>query len=172
MVLLTAIWGGSFTFVKLGLRDLPVFGSICLRFALAAGILTVYCRVTGIPIWYTGRNARYLLASAAAFAWGQALLYLGLNLTTAGRGSIFFNTQPFFTLLLMPLFIPEETFTARKLVGTAVAFSGVVLLFLERLAAAAAGRCWAISSRCWQPWAGRRTTSSPSAWCDRCARPR
>ncbi len=69
MVLLTAIWGGSFTLVMLGLRDLPVFGSICLRFALAATILTVYCRVTGIPIWYTGRNARYLLAGAAAFSF-------------------------------------------------------------------------------------------------------
>ncbi|HET7876171.1 MAG TPA: DMT family transporter [Methylomirabilota bacterium] len=141
MVVLTAIWGGSFTFVKLGLRDLPVFGSICLRFLLAAGILTVYCRWTGIPLWYTGRSARYLLASAAAFAWGQSLLYLGLNLTTAGRGSIFFNTQPFFTLLLLPLFIPEETFTARKLVGTVVAFSGVVLLFLEKLGG---GSGWAL----------------------------
>jgi len=39
MVLLTAIWGGSFTLVKLGLRDLPIFGSICLRFVLAAGPL-------------------------------------------------------------------------------------------------------------------------------------
>ena len=141
MVGLTAIWGGSFTFVKLGLRDLPVFGSICLRFVLAAVILMVYCRLTGVPLWYTGRNARYLLAGAAAFAWGQALLYLGLNLTTAGRGSIFFNTQPFFTLLLLPLFIPEETFTARKLLGTAVAFAGVVLLFLEKLGG---GSGWAL----------------------------
>jgi drug/metabolite transporter (DMT)-like permease len=141
MVLLTAIWGGSFTFVKLGLRDLPVFGSICLRFVLATAILTVYCRWTGTPLWYSGRTARYLLAGAAAFAWAQALLYLGLKLTTAGRGSIFFNTQPFFTLLLLPLFIPEETFTARKLLGTAVAFSGVILLFLEKLGG---GSSWAL----------------------------
>ncbi len=133
MVLLTAIWGGSFTFVKLGLRDLPVFGSISLRFGLAAAILTVYCRWKGVPLWYTGRNARYLLVGAGAFAWSQALLYLGLNLTTAGRGSIFFNTQPFFTLLILPLFFPEETITSRKLFGTAVAFTGVVLLFFEKL---------------------------------------
>ena len=50
MVLLTAIWGGSFTFVKLGLRDLPVFGSICLRFLLASVILTIYCRWTAVPV--------------------------------------------------------------------------------------------------------------------------
>jgi drug/metabolite transporter (DMT)-like permease len=141
MVLLTAIWGGSFTFVKLGLRDLPVFGSICLRFLLASVILTIYCRWTAVPLWYTGRNARYLLAGAGAFAWGQALLYLGLTVTTAGRGSVFFNTQPFFTLLIMPLFIPEERFTARKLLGTVVAFSGVVLLFLEKLGG---GGGWAV----------------------------
>ncbi|HET8577366.1 MAG TPA: DMT family transporter, partial [Methylomirabilota bacterium] len=128
MVLLTAIWGGSFTFVKLGLRDLPVFGSLCLRFVLATAILALYCRRVGTPLWYTGRRARYLLVGAAAFAWSQALLYLGLTLTTAGRGSIFFNTQPFFTLLILPLFFPEETVTARKLFGTVVAFSGVVLL--------------------------------------------
>jgi len=133
MVLLTVIWGGSFTFVKLGLRDLPVFGSICLRFLLASVILAIYCRWMAVPLWYTGRKARYLLAGAGAFAWGQALLYLGLTVTTAGRGSVFFNTQPFFTLLIMPLFIPEERFTARKLLGTVVAFSGVVLLFFEKL---------------------------------------
>jgi drug/metabolite transporter (DMT)-like permease len=133
MVLLTAIWGGSFTFVKLGLRDLPVFGSLCLRFVLATAILVAYCRRTGTPLWYTGRDARYLLVGAAAFAWSQALLYLGLGLTTAGRGSVFFNTQPFFTLLILPLFFPEETVTRRKLLGTVVAFSGVVLLFLEKL---------------------------------------
>lgn len=141
MVLLTAIWGGSFTFVKLGLRDLPIFGSISLRFTLAAVILAVYCRSRGVPLWYTGRNAQYLLVGAGAFAWSQALLYLGLNLTTAGRGSIFFNTQPFFTLLLLPLFFPEETITSRKLVGTALAFSGVVLLFFEKIGG---GGGWAL----------------------------
>ena len=142
MVLLTAIWGGSFTFVKLGLRDLPVFASLCLRFVVATAILVAYCRRTRTPLWYTGRNARYLLIGAGAFAWSQALLYLGLALTTAGRGSIFFNTQPFFTLLILPLFFPEEAVTSRKLLGTVVAFSGVVLLFLEKLGA---GSGWALA---------------------------
>ncbi len=141
MVLLTAIWGGSFTVVKLGFRDLPVFASLFLRLAVATLILLAYSRSRGIPLRYGRRANGLLLAGAAAFVWGQALLYVGLTLTTAGRGSIFFNTQPFFTLLLMPLFIPEERFTLRKLVGTIVAFSGVVLLFLEKIGG---GSAWTL----------------------------
>jgi drug/metabolite transporter (DMT)-like permease len=132
MVLLTAIWGGSFTFVKVGLRDLPVFASLFLRLALAAALLAGYSRWARIPLRYDREANWFLAASAGAFVWGQALLYLGLTQTTAGRGSIFFNTQPFFTLLLLPLFVPEERLTARKWAGTALAFAGVVLLFLER----------------------------------------
>jgi drug/metabolite transporter (DMT)-like permease len=138
MALLTAIWGGSFTFVKVGLRDLPVFGSLALRLLVAAGLLFLYSRWAGVPLRYGARGNRFLLAGTAAFVWSQSLLYLGLALTTAGRGSIFFNTQPFFTLLLMPLFVPEEALTARKLSGTALAFGGVVLLFLEKIGGARA----------------------------------
>ena len=135
VVLLTAIWGGSYTFVKVGFRDLPVFGSLSLRMVVASAILLIYSRSAGIPLWYSGRGNRFLLAGTGAFVWSQVLLYLGLTLTTAGRGSIFFNTQPFFTLAALPFFVREESFTLRKLGGTALAFGGVVLLFAERLGA-------------------------------------
>ncbi|MBI2154794.1 MAG: EamA family transporter [Candidatus Rokubacteria bacterium] len=42
MVLLTAIWGGSYTFVKVGFRDLPVFASLFLRMVVATAILLIY----------------------------------------------------------------------------------------------------------------------------------
>jgi drug/metabolite transporter (DMT)-like permease len=133
MVLLTAIWGGSYTFVKVGFQDLPVFASIFLRMVVATIILLVYSCLNRVPLVYARRANLFLLAGTGAFASAQVLLYLGLTITTAGRGSIFFNTQPFFTLALLPLFVPEETFTSRKLLGTALAFAGVVLLFLEKL---------------------------------------
>lgn len=133
MVLLTVIWGGSYTFVKVGLWDLPVFASIFLRMVVATAILFAYSRLTRVPLVYNRRANLFLLAGTGAFTCSQALLYLGLTTTTAGRGSIFFATQPFFTLALLPLFVPEERFTLRKLSGTALAFAGVVFLFMEKL---------------------------------------
>ncbi len=51
-----------------------------------------------------------------------------------------FNAQPFFTLLLLPWFVPSERLTARRGAGTALAFVGVVLVLLER--GTAGGSLW------------------------------
>ncbi len=40
--------------------------------------------------------------------------------------------QPFLTLLVLPLVLPAERLTARRMVGTAVAFGGVVLVLAAR----------------------------------------
>ena len=133
VVLLTAIWGGSYTMVKLGFRDLPVFGSLFLRVVVASALLFLYSRLAGVPVVYGGRARRFLLAGGAAFCWTMALFYLGAARTTAGRASILFNTQPFFTLLLLPLFVPAERLTTRRLGGTVLAFTGIVLVFADRL---------------------------------------
>lgn len=121
-MLLTAIWGGSYTMVKLGFRDLPIFGSLFLRVVVASALLVGYSRALS-----------FLVASGLAFCWTMAFFYLGVDRTTAGRASILFNTQPFFTLLLLPLFVPAERITARRLGGTGLAFAGVVLIFTDRL---------------------------------------
>jgi drug/metabolite transporter (DMT)-like permease len=139
-VLLTAIWGGSYTMVKLGFRDLPVFGSLFLRVVVAGAVLLLYSLAARIPVAYRGRARGFLAGNALAFIWGQALFYLGASHTTAGRAAVLFNTQPFFTLLLLPLVVPSERFTARRLLGTALAFAGVVLVFADRVGGAASLR--------------------------------
>jgi drug/metabolite transporter (DMT)-like permease len=132
-VLLTVIWGGSYTMLKLGFRDLPVFGSLLLRVIVATAMLLGWSRILGLPLVQPARARRYLLAYAASFVWSMSLLYVGMTQTTAGRASVLFNTQPFFTLLLLPVFVPDERLTARRLAGTALAFAGVVLIFADRL---------------------------------------
>ncbi len=130
---LTMLWGGSYTAMKLGFRDLPVFGSLVLRVVVATPLLFAYTRLIGAPLLYRGPRARFVAIHAVAFVWSQLFLYLGLAHTTAGRAAVLFNTQPFLTLLVLPFFVPSERFTARRAAGTAVAFAGVVLVFLDRL---------------------------------------
>lgn len=155
-VLLAAIWGGSYTMVKLGLRDLPVFGSLFLRVIVATALLGGYSLLLRLPFVYDARARRFLAAVSVFFMAGQVLLYLGSAHTTASRASIFFNMQPFFTLLLLPLWSAHERVTARKATGTAIAFAGVVAVFADRLGTpasllgdalvlAAAG-CWSAST--------------------------
>ncbi len=118
--------------VKVGLRDLPVFGLLLLRMSVASVVLGIYMRWVGLPFAYGGRARQFVLAQTVAFTANQVLLYLGLAQTTAGRGAILLNVQPFITLLLLPLFVPAERLDSRRLLGTVVAFVGVVFVLAER----------------------------------------
>jgi drug/metabolite transporter (DMT)-like permease len=131
-IFIMAIFGGSYTMVKVGLRDLPVFGSLLLRMLLAGVVLGIYMHLKRLPFAYHGRAQRFLIVQTVAFIGMQALLYLGLAQTTAGRGAILLNAQPFIALLLLPVFIPSERLTIRGLVGTAIAFAGVFFVLAER----------------------------------------
>jgi len=131
-LLVMAVLGASYTMVKLGLRDLPVFGSLMLRMALATIVLVAHARWRHLPLAFRGRAAAFVAGQTAAFVLNQALLYLGLTMTTAGRAAILFNVQPFFTLILLPRFVPSERLTVRRSTGTAIAFVGVVLVLIER----------------------------------------
>jgi drug/metabolite transporter (DMT)-like permease len=131
-ILVMVTLGGSYTMIKVGFRDLPVYGLLLLRMLVASVALGIYMRWVGLPFAYGGRARQFVLAHTVVFAGNQVLLYLGLAQTTAGRGAILLNVQPFITLLLLPLFIPTERLDSRRLLGTVVAFGGVVLVLAAR----------------------------------------
>jgi drug/metabolite transporter (DMT)-like permease len=131
-VLAMAILGGSYTAGKVALHDLPVFGMLCLRMLISAATLGAYAAWARVPLLQTGRSAGYVLGQTGFFLLSQVSLFIGLTLTGAGRAAIMFNMQPFFTLLLLPLFVPGERVGARRWLGTAAAFGGVALVLAAR----------------------------------------
>jgi drug/metabolite transporter (DMT)-like permease len=131
-VLIMAVLGGTYTMVKVGLRDLPVIGSLLLRMLVATATLGVYARWARVPLIYRGRAAWFIAAGTGAFIGMQLLLYVGLTATPAGRAAILYNVQPFLTLLVLPYVLPAERLTFRRVLGTAVAFAGVVFVLAER----------------------------------------
>jgi len=48
------------------------------------------------------------------------------------RAAILYNIQPFLTLLVLPYVLPAERLTFQRVMGTGVAFAGVVLVVAER----------------------------------------
>lgn len=131
-VLAMAILGGSYTAGKVALQDLPVFGLLLLRMVVTTATLGAYVLWARVPLTHGGRATGFILAQSAFFLLTQVLLFIGLTMTSAGRAAILFNMQPFFTLMLLPLLVPAERLTARRWVGTAIAFVGVALVLGER----------------------------------------
>lgn len=135
-VLAMAILGGSYTVGKFALQDLPVFGMLMARMAVTTLALGAYAVWARVPLAQSGRAAWYVLAQAGFFILSQSLLFVALRMTSAGRAAILFNMQPFFTLLLLPLFVPAERVTRRRWLGTLAAFLGVALVLSDRGTAA------------------------------------
>ncbi|HEX5093031.1 MAG TPA: DMT family transporter [Burkholderiales bacterium] len=131
-ILAMAILGGSYTAGKIALHDLPVFGLLALRMAITTVTLGAYAALTRLPLLQTGRSAAYVLAQTGFFLVSQVSLFIGLTMTGAGRAAILFNMQPFFTLLLLPLWVPAERIGLRRWLGTIAAFGGVALVLVER----------------------------------------
>ena len=127
-----AILGGSYTAAKIALQELPLFGTLAVRMVITALTLGAYALWAGVALAQRGPAARYVLAQSVFFVMSQTLLFYALTMTSAGRAAILFNMQPFFTLLLLPLFVPAERVTRIRWFGTGVAFLGVALVLGER----------------------------------------
>ena len=131
-VLAMAVLGGSYTAGKFALQDLPMFGMLSVRMALATLALGVYAAVAGLPVRPRASSAGYLAMQTGLFVMTQTLLFFALQKIDAGRAAILFNMQPFFTLLVLPVLLPSERLTPRRWLGTAAAFGGVAMVLAER----------------------------------------
>jgi drug/metabolite transporter (DMT)-like permease len=131
-VLAMAVLGGSYTAGKFAMQDLPMFGMLAVRMALATLALALFAAAAGLQVQPRASSFRYLAAQTGLFVMTQTLLFIALQKIGAGRAAILFNMQPFFTLLVLPVLLPSERLTPRRWLGTAIAFGGVALVLAER----------------------------------------
>lgn len=126
---LATVWGGSFFFNEIAVRELPVLTVVACRVALAAVILLVILHLRGdrMPrgrqVWaaFLGMG---LLNNAIPFSlivWGQQYI-------ASGVASILNATTPLFTVVLAHLLTHDERMTAAKLAGVLIGFAGVAVM--------------------------------------------
>ena len=132
-VLICAIWGGAFVAIKIGLLDMPPLGSGALRFCLTSLVLLAWARYHRVPLRYGRAEVKELMVLTVMFFYINATAYVGTSLTTSGRATVFFFTQPIFLALLAPYFLPGDRLTLRKGCGLALALYGVIALFFAKL---------------------------------------
>ena len=114
LVTLSILWGGSFFFTKLVVAVLPPLTVAFGRVALAAAILIVLARATGIALPdRTVAWRPYLVMGLLNNAIPFALIFWGQTHIPSGLAAILNATTPLFTVLVAHWATADEKLTAR-----------------------------------------------------------
>jgi drug/metabolite transporter (DMT)-like permease len=129
LLALSVLWGGSFFFNEVAVKELPVFTIVVARVVIAAMILHIAMWVTRTPI---PRHRRVWLAF---FAMGFlnnvipfCLIVWGQNHIASGLASILNATTPLFTVIVAHVVTSDEKMTPGRVIGVVVGFIGVAVM--------------------------------------------
>src|SRR5437773_9831631 len=125
---LSVLWGGSFFFNGLALKQLPQLALVLLRVALAALILLPLVRAYRIdfPKGFAGWKPFFAVAffnNVLPFS----LIVMGQTFIPSGLASILNATTPLFTVVVMAV-AGEEKLHTRRIAGVVAGLIGVVIL--------------------------------------------
>ena len=132
LIALALIWGSSFMFIKVAVRELQPATLILGRIGLAALVLAVVVpALVGVQETLADLRAhwRWLivvgLVNTALPFW---LLSWGETRVDSGLASIIQGSVPIFNALLAFGFFHDQRVTGKRLIGVVVGFAGVALL--------------------------------------------
>lgn len=145
ILLLAAIWGPSFLFIKVAVQEIPPITLVMARVALASLTLFLIIRAQGRKLPPLGRvwfHFAFMGFFAHAlpfvlFSWGE------LHVDSA-LASILNGTTPLFTVILAHFLVADDRMTPIKLVGTLLGFAGLVALVMPSLLAGVRVETWGL----------------------------
>jgi drug/metabolite transporter (DMT)-like permease len=128
LLTLGAIWGASYLFIKIGLRDMSPSMVAFVRVALAALVLLPIAFAQGALSGLGDRLGALALVGAIQVAGPFVLIGAGEQDISSGLAGILVAAAPLFTALLAIWVDHEERSTGLRLVGIGVGLGGVALL--------------------------------------------
>lgn len=129
LLMLAAIWGGSFFFGEIALREVPPLTITLHRIIWAVPILAVIVclkRVAiprSISVW-----GAYLVMGALNNAIPFSLILWGQTQIESGLASILNGTTAMFAAVAAGLLLKDEPLTAKKIIGAVLGLAGVAFI--------------------------------------------
>ena len=128
LLALALLWGGSFFFNALAVRDLAPLMVVAARVTIAAIILGMVVRIIGLSwpapaIWPT-----FLIMGVLNNVVPFTLIVWGQTHIASGLAAILNATTPLFTAVAAHLLTRDEKLTKAKIVGIGLGLSGVVVM--------------------------------------------
>jgi len=131
---LCMIWGSTWLFIKLGLRDLPPFTFVGIRFLLASSILGLVIYFRKIPLPRDRRDWRFMAWTGfLCFTINYGLVFWGEQYISSGLAALLNATMPFFGMFIAHHYLPAERITPIKIGGVLLGTFGVGLIFSNQL---------------------------------------
>ena len=129
LLVLSAVWGGSFFFNEIALRELPVLALVTARTGIAALILLLIMRIRGEAL---PRGAR-IWASLVVMALLNNVIPFSMiagaqQHIPSGAASILNASTPFFGVILTHYLTADERLTTARLLGAVIGFAGVAVM--------------------------------------------
>lgn len=137
---MVASWPFNLIFGKIALRYFPVLAVASFRLVIAGLLMLPVCLFVG------ARSAKFnttfkkldrrdfwtfLLLAVLGVVINQGCFVIGLNYTTVGHSALIMGMGPI-TILILAWSQGLEVATSRKIIGLTMAFTGVVVLAVEK----------------------------------------
>ena len=129
LIALSVVWGGSFLFVGVAVKELPPLTIVASRVVMGALALLAVLHVAGLQLprtrqaWgaFLGMSILNNVIPFTLIVWGQSHIASGL-------ASILNATTPLFTVIVAHYLTDDEHLTAQKFAGVIVGFAGVAVM--------------------------------------------
>src|SRR5579885_2404418 len=142
-LLLCCIWGSTWLFIKLGLRDLPPVGFAAVRFVLASAILFAIVAARRSRVPRTAREWTLIAATGVlTFTLNYGLVFWGEQHISSGLTALLQATIPVFGMLFAHAHLPGERLSARKMAGVLLGVGGVGVIFSNQMSAEGSLAAW------------------------------
>ncbi len=129
VLLLAALFGTNVVAVKVGLQGLNPLAAAGLRFSVALPLLIIWAWMNRISLKLKRREYLPLLLLGLLFTVQIACLNWGTGLTRAGRATVMVNISPVCVSVLAHFLVPGDRLSRRKVIGLALAFGGIFIVF-------------------------------------------
>ncbi len=134
LILLAIIWGSSFFNIKIASYSYDPITLALVRVIFASIPLLILCWFKKIKIEAFNNNWKwYALIGLCNIAIPFVLIAIGTSNINSYLAAILMSTTPLSGSILAHFFIKDEKLSVLKTVGVLIGFSGIILLFFDKV---------------------------------------
>ena len=127
------VWGSTFLFIRVGVREVPPFLFASMRFLVAGGVLFAWMRLKGTPSPSRREWISATILATCIFVFDYGLLFWAEQHVPSGIAAVMMATIPFFMALSEILILRTQKLTFRLALALLVGIGGVSVLVSRSL---------------------------------------